>query len=84
MNNQTKLFKDLVELNSYLEKLVSNFKDIISKTLDEKKTAYYEGRVHQLKDCIVFIEDILDKDAYEVKKADTKKLVKEVITRFYK
>lgn len=84
MNNQTKLFKDLVELNSYLEKLVSNFKDVISKTLDEKKTAYYEGRVHQLKDCIVFIEEILDKNDYGVEKVADKKLVKEVITRFYK
>ncbi len=84
MNNQTKLYSDLVGLNEYLNKLVRDFKDVISKTLDEKKTAYYEGRVYQLNDCIVIIEEILNKDAYEVKKADTKKLVKEVITRFYK
>ncbi len=88
MSNQTKLYNDLVELNSYLKRLVANLTTAGSMNLD-KNTAYrYEGRVRQLDDCIVLIEDVLDKNAYvvekDVEKVADKKLVKEVITRFYK
>ncbi len=84
MNNQTKLFKDLVDLNSYLKKLFRDLNDVSSMVLDKKTTDWYDGRKHQLNDCIGLIEDILDKNAYDVEKAVDKKLVKEVITRFYK
>ena len=83
MNNQTKLFKALVDLNVYLKKLSEDLMDLREMNSDDRESYYYAGRSYQLSDCIVLVEDILEKNIPVEKVAD-KKLVKEVITRFYK